>query len=538
MKDFAELYRSLDTTTKTNAKVEAMIDYLRNSSGIDQAWAIYFLLGNKLKPTVPTKALRLAAVEAANIPLWLFEETYQRVGDLAETIANIVPVSGGLEHGALSEWIESYCQPLGQVKLPEQIVLLQECWKKLDAQQRFVFNKLLTGNLRVGVNSRLITKAISQWSGLEADVIAHRLMGDWQPTIEAMTRLLEKKDCAKSPSQPYPFCLAHALPAGFQDSLSATDYRCEWKWDGIRAQVIRRDGKIFLWSRGEELLMGRFPEIEEAAGLLHDGIVLDGEILAWGEQRPLPFSELQRRIQRKNVSKKMMQQVPVRFVAFDLLECDSVDLRELPFAQRREKLVEILAPLPREPEDIGASVIGINDLLPVEGWRELEVLREKARMVGAEGLMLKHSQSRYETGRVTGAWWKWKLAPFTVDAVMIYAQRGHGRRAALYTDYTFAVWNEGVLVPFAKAYSGLSDQEIRKIDRWIRANTTQRFGPVHEVTPHWVMEIAFENVQLSSRHKSGVAVRFPRIVRIREDKQIQDADRLQAIVDLVAQRQA
>jgi DNA ligase-1 len=302
--------------------------------------------------------------------------------------------------------------------------------------------------------------------------------------------------------------------------------------------VIRRDGKIFLWSRGEELLMGRFPEIEEAAGLLHDGIVLDGEILAWGEQRPLPFSELQRRIQRKNVSKKMMQQVPVRFVAFDLLECDSVDLRELPFAQRREKLVEILAPLPREPEDIGASVIGINDLLPVEGWRELEVLREKARMVGAEGLMLKHSQSRYETGRVTGAWWKWKLAPFTVDAVMIYAQRGHGRRAALYTDYTFAVWNEGVLVPFAKAYSGLSDQEIRKIDRWIRANTTQRFGPVHEVTPHWVMEIAFENVQLSSRHKSGVAVRFPRIVRIREDKQIQDADRLQAIVDLVAQRQA
>ena len=537
MKDFAELYQRLDATTKTTAKIDAMVAYLKAASDLDRAWAIYFLLGNKLKPTVPTKALRQAALEVAQIPVWLFEETYQWVGDLAETISNIVPATNRLEAGALSEWIDAYCKPLGKADLTTQIELLQACWRKLDSQQRFVFNKLLTGNLRVGVNSKLITKAISQWSKMDVDVIAHRLMGDWQPTEQAMAELLAAATDVKSPSQPYPFCLAHPLPATYEVALDAEAYRCEWKWDGIRAQLIRRNGTTYLWSRGEELLTGRFPEIEQASSQLADGTVLDGEILAWQAQRPLPFSELQRRIQRKTISKKMMHELPVRFIAFDLLEHAAVDVRQKPFDTRRRLLEATLATLVSEKEDLEQSTLGINELLPVGSWQDLRALRDRARDVRAEGLMLKRGDSCYETGRVTGSWWKWKLDPFTVDAVLIYAQRGHGRRASLYTDYTFAVWNEGVLVPFAKAYSGLTDEEIRVVDRWIRGNTLQRFGPVHEVTPYWVMEIAFENVQISSRHKSGVAVRFPRIVRIRQDKRIEEADQLKTIVNLVATRQ-
>jgi|JI10StandDraft_1071094.scaffolds.fasta_scaffold00450_30 DNA ligase-1 len=536
MRAFAELYQSLDATTKTSAKLEALVAYLSSSSDADRAWAIYFLLGNKLKPSVPTKALRKAAIEAAQIPEWLFEETYQWVGDLAETIANIVPKAQRLEHGSLSEWIEQYCRPLSKLELSEQIALLNQCWGRLDAQQRFVFNKLLTGNLRVGVNARLVTKAISEWSGIDVDVIAHRLTGEWRPTFEALNQLLEQGSETASPSQPYPFCLAHSLPANFYESLDSMNFRAEWKWDGIRAQLIRRNGLIFLWSRGEELLVGRFPEIESAATALDDGVVLDGEVLAWRDHAPLPFSELQRRIQRKNVSKKLMHEVPVRFVAFDLLEHETVDIRPLPFEQRRMRLEHLLTTCYPDANQ-SPPTISVNHLLPAATWSELAARREEARSVRAEGLMIKRKDSRYETGRVTGAWWKWKLDPFTVDAVLIYAQRGHGRRAALYTDYTFAVWSEGSLVPFAKAYSGLTDEEIRVVDRWIRANTLQKFGPVHEVKPHWVMEIAFENVQLSTRHKSGVAVRFPRIVRIREDKKIEDADRLQSILELVAARQ-
>lgn len=536
MKDFAELYQKLDSTTKTTAKVEAMVEYLEQATMLDRAWAIYFLLGNKLKPTVPTKALRQAAIDAAQIPAWLFEETYQWVGDLAETISNVVPIHASLQNGSLTEWIDSRCKPLGKAQLETQIELLKQAWAQLDPQQRFVFNKLLTGNLRVGVNARLITKAISQWSHVDIDVIAHRLMGDWQPTEQAMLLLLEANSEVKSPSQPYPFCLAHPLPTSYELELESSNYFCEWKWDGIRAQLIRRNGETFLWSRGEEQLAGRFPEIEQAARLIPEGTVLDGEILAWKDQRPLPFSDLQRRITRKSVSKKLMQEVPVRFIAFDLLELEASDIRSQTFEERRSQLEKLIANSSPDTQQPQASVIDVNELLRSGAWSDLRETRHKARDVRAEGLMLKHKNSRYETGRVTGSWWKWKLDPFSVDAVLVYAQRGHGRRASLYTDYTFAVWSNGVLVPFAKAYSGLTDEEIRTVDRWIRANTLQRFGPVHEVTPHWVMEIAFENVQLSTRHKSGVAVRFPRIVRIREDKRIEEADQLQAIVDLVAAR--
>lgn len=536
MKAFAELYQRLDSTTKTTAKVDALIAYLESANALDQAWAIYFLLGNKLKPSVPTKALRTAAIEAAQIPEWLFEETYQWVGDLAETIANIIPASRRLEHGSLSEWIELYCQPLSRVELAEQVKLLLDCWQRLDAQQRFVFNKLLTGNLRVGVNARLITKAIAEWSSIDVDLIAHRLTGQWRPTTEAMSQLLEKGSEAKSPSQPYPFCLAHSLPANFEATLDPQNFYAEWKWDGIRAQLIRRNATTFIWSRGEELLAGRFPEIESAAADLEDGVVLDGEILAWRDKAPLPFSELQRRIQRKSVSKKLMQEVPVRFIAFDVLEHQAVDIRSLAFEQRRAVLESLIAKNYPESAEVSQTIC-VNQTRTAATWSELALQRDQAREVRAEGVMIKRKDSRYETGRVTGAWWKWKLDPFTVDAVLIYAQRGHGRRASLYTDYTFAVWSDGVLVPFAKAYSGLTDDEIRVVDRWIRGNTLQKFGPVHEVKPHWVMEIAFENVQLSTRHKSGVAVRFPRIVRIREDKKIEDADRLQSILELVAARQ-
>ncbi len=536
MHDFATLFQQLDDTTKTNVKQRALVDYFSRSSNTDIAWAIYFLLGNKLRPTISTKVLRQAAIGATNIPAWLFEETYQWVGDLAETISNIVPEGQGLSSGSLQDWVEQRLLPLAKNTELIQITVLQQLWLELNAQQRFVFNKLITGNFRVGVSEKLLVRALSDWSGIEKEVLAHRLMGPWIASSESLEALIDREKKHESISRPFPFCLAHSLPNNFQAELKASDFSAEWKWDGIRAQLIRRRGETFIWSRGEELLAGRFPEIEQAAQYLDDGTVLDGEILAWQDDRAMPFAQLQRRIQRKKVGAKLLQEVPVRFIAFDLLELSGQDYRAQQWSFRREKLQDAVDSFQSFSKDESRNVIQVATTLPATTWEELIAYRERAREIGAEGLMLKKCVGRYETGRVTGTWWKWKIQPLVVDAVLVYAQRGHGRRAALYTDYTFALWKDGKLVPFAKAYSGLSDDEIKKVDRWIRENIKNRFGPVHEVEPMLVMEIAFENVQKSTRHKSGVAVRFPRIVRWRQDKKPEEADQLESVLQMLNTR--
>ncbi|PHQ32114.1 ATP-dependent DNA ligase [Rhodopirellula bahusiensis] len=529
MIQFAQLYNALDSTTKTNEKIAAMSAYFSDADGLDAAWAIHFLSGSKLRQLVPTKLLRAWAAEQAGIPDWLFDESYHSVGDLAETLTLTVP-PGEMQHDdSLAFWITQKLMPLRKMDEREQRSAVLSIWNETPADIRFVVMKLITGAFRVGVSKRLVTRAVANQFEVPADVIAHRLMGNWDPSADFFERLIDSDTQDTIISQPYPFCLAHPIDneAGPEPLGDANNYIAEWKWDGIRAQVIRRSGETFIWSRGEEMMEDRWPEIEAAAEHLPDGTVIDGEILAaTAEGEVLPFAKLQKRISRKTVGKKLLAEVPVTFHAFDLLEHDGDDVRSLTFDQRRQHLKKVLGA-------VDHPNICMTKLISGSSWEDWSTIRETSRENFAEGLMLKRKDAAYDVGRVRGTWWKWKVDPYTIDAVLIYAQKGHGKRASLYTDYTFALWDQEKLVPFAKAYSGLTDAEIRKVDRFVRTNTKEAFGPVRSVTPELVMELAFEGLQRSSRHKSGVATRFPRIVRWRHDKKAADANRLDELIELL-----
>lgn len=526
---FAHLFHAIDATTKTNEKIAALVQYFSVANPSDAAWAVYFLCGNKLKAIVPTKRLRGWAARSAGIPEWLFQESYHAIGDLAETIALIVPPGKGLQEISLTDWIENRLQPLRRVNEQEQQQAVEKIWSDTSPEIRLVVMKLITGSFRVGVSKRLVTKALAKYSDVAVDVIAHRLMGNWTPSPASFAQLIDRESQQERLSQPYPFCLAHGLentsgPAALGD---IQHYVAEWKWDGIRGQVIRRQAQTFIWSRGEELMENRWPEIETAAAGLPDGTVLDGEILATtADGQVMPFAELQRRINRKTLTKRLLAEVPVTFQAFDLLERDGQDIRTLPFQQRRADLESVIA-------TIADPSLCVTQVIQAQSWSALANIRTHSRARKAEGLMLKRQDSTYEVGRVRGTWWKWKIDPYRIDAVLIYAQKGHGKRASLYTDYTFALWDGPNLVPVAKAYSGLDDKEIAAVDRFIRQNTTESFGPVRSVTPSLVMEIAFEGISRSARHKSGIATRFPRIARWRQDKQPTDANTLQELIELL-----
>ncbi len=524
MKRFAELYDAIDATTATLGKVAALVDYFREAPAADAAWAIAFLVGRRPKRLVTAPNLRLWGAEAANIPDWLFAASYAQAGDLAETLALVVPPAvTAADEGTLAEWVEERLLPLKEMEPGQQREVLLRAWNSLTGSTRFVYNKLLTGAFRVGVSDGLVVRALAQTSGVDGDVIAHRLMGQWEVSPEFYARLVHAETTEANWSRPYPFFLAHALMDGTETIGATSEWQAEWKWDGIRSQLVRRRGKTFLWSRGEELLAGRFPEIEAWAEFLPDGTVLDGEILAWQNDKPMPFSALQRRIARKTVGKALLAQVPCHLLVYDCLELDGVDWRSQPLSVRRESVERVVRALPT------GSAAGISPALKFDSWHELATIRVRSREQNAEGLMLKRLASPYGVGRRGNDWWKWKVAPLTVDAVLVYAQSGSGRRAGLYTDYTFAVWDGASLVPFAKAYSGLTDAEIREVDRFIRANTLESFGPVRTVKPELVFELAFEGINLSARHKSGVAVRFPRILRWRKDKPAHQADTLETV---------
>jgi len=522
MRRFAALFTVLDETTKTNAKVAALADYFREASPHDAAWAIHFLSGRRLKRLVPNPLLRQWAAESAGLPAWLFEESYNAVGDLAETMSLIVPPGDQIDDQSLAHWIENRLAVLAKMDAADQRQAMEQIWRQCSGAERFVVMKLVTGAFRVGVSAGLVVRGLSSATGISADVITHRLMGDWKPSAEFYLKVIHPDDHDAMISRPYPFCLAHPLDstAGPESLGDPADFLVEWKWDGIRGQVIRRSGETFIWSRGEELMEDRWPEIESAAIQLPDGVVLDGEILGYSSSGTvLPFSELQRRINRKTVGKKLLTEVPVVFQAFDLLEHDGKDIRQLSTQVRRQKLEQVI-------DSAKHPALMITQLHAGETWDDLAAIRDQSRQQSSEGLMIKHRDSPYSVGRTRGVWWKWKIDPMTIDAVLIYAQQGHGKRASLYTDYTFAVWDGDELVPVAKAYSGLDDAEIRIVDAFVKQNTRERFGPVRSVKPELVMEIAFEGIQESSRHKSGIAVRFPRILRIRSDKRPEDADKL------------
>lgn len=525
---FAQLFTQLDQTTKTNAKVAALADYFREASDPDKLWTIALLSHRRPRRTVNTTLLRQWAAQESGVPLWLFEESYHVVGDLAETIALVLPPPERESDEALHYWID-YIRALSEVEEADRELKILNAWRQLNTVERFVFNKLITGGFRVGVSQKLMTRALSKATEVEENVLAHRLMGNWTPDKTTFAGLVLTEDPLEDISRPYPFYLAYQLEDEVTELGQATEWQAEHKWDGIRGQLIVRKGNHFLWSRGEELVTDKFPEFEPLAELLPNGTVIDGEILPFKEGHPLAFQLLQTRIGRKNLTKKILQKAPVVLMAYDLLEWEGEDWRERPLAERRQQLEALVA-----KTDSG-GILQLSPAVSFANWEELAAERETSREQYSEGIMLKRYDSPYRTGRKKGDWWKWKVEPLTIDAVMIYAQRGSGRRANLYTDFTFAVWKEDQLVPFTKAYSGLTDAEFRQITSWVRKNTVERFGPVRSVKPTHVFEIAFEGIQKSSRHKSGVALRFPRMLRWRTDKPIEEANTLadlQALLEL------
>ena len=531
MKLFTELYVELDQTNKTNEKIEAMRFYFERAEKADAAWAFYFLSGRKPRQIVPSKFLREWSIELSGIPEWLYLESRDTVGDGAETSALLLPNNANTDETPLHVLVEQQLLPLRGTDPETQKEAVTDAWSRMNYSQRLVYNKLISGAFRVGVSQQLVVRALSQLSELPVDVITHRAMGEWEPTPQFFTSLLDphQGDDEAPIARPYPFHLAHQIDGAPEDLGDLMDWQAEWKWDGIRAQVIKRKGEVFIWSRGEDLITDRFPEVANAAAKLPDGTVIDGEVLPWIDERVLPFTELQRRIGRKNLSAKILSEVPIILQVYDLLELDGRDVRQLDFRSRREMLEQLIESLPATARKIFRTT----EKVEAADWNDLASRRDESRNLGVEGFMLKRRDSPYRTGRHRGDWWKWKIDPLTVDAVLIYAQKGSGKRSNLFTDYTFAVWRNDELVPFAKAYSGLTDAEIRVVDKFIRANTIETFGPVRSVKPELVFEIAFEAIQKSTRHKSGVAVRFPRILRFREDKKIEDADSIETIHEML-----
>jgi DNA ligase-1 len=524
VKEFADLFTALDQSTRTSVKVDALAAYFETASEADKLWTIAILSGRRPKRTVTTTLLRAWAAEKAGIPLWLFEEAYPVVGDLAETIALVLPEPSGRDERALSDWIP-LIRGLAAMEEPARKTAIFAAWDGLGQTERLVFNKLITGGFRVGVSQKFMNRALSKATGVPEAELAHRLMGSWTPDSVTFEGLVLTHDPEADLSKPYPFYLAYGLEDGPEALGVSEDWQAEWKWDGIRGQLILRGGQHFVWSRGEELMTDRFPELTVLRDFLPDGTALDGELLAWDgpADAPLPFNALQKRIGRKTVPKKLLAEAPVILLAYDLLEVGGVDYRQKPLAERRAALEALAESVPENAPLRVAPAILFTD------WDALAAVRDGSREARAEGLMIKRLASPYLAGRKKGDWWKWKVDPLSLDAVMIYAQAGHGRRATLFTDYTFAVWHKGALVPVTKAYSGLTDAEFKEITAWVKKNTVERFGPVRSVPGELVFEIAFEGIAESPRHKSGIALRFPRMVRWRRDKPASEADTLEGV---------
>lgn len=526
MKKFANLIDDLDSTNKSGEKTAYIIQYLSSADDSDKLWMIYLLSGGRIKKTFTTPELRQWAVEASGIPQWLFDESYEFVGDLAETISLLLPNVNVKSEYSLSDLVGIINNKKKSDKDDTKQSVF-EVWKNLGRRELFAFNKLMTGGFRLGVSTGILIKAIAGHESVEQDVIAFRLSGKWDPYNTTYSDLIRGDNESLNLSKPYPFHLAYPVEGNVEDLGKCDDWSAEWKWDGIRAQLIRREGQLFLWSRGEEIITDKFPELSVALELMPDGTVLDGELICYREGKPLNFNVLQRRIGRKSVTAKILKEAPAVFIAYDILEYQGTDIRKVSFYLRRKKLEGILSAILVERAFL------LSPQIRFDNWSELQTIREQSLEMHAEGIMIKRKDSSYQTGRKKGSWWKWKIDPMTVDAVMIYAQAGHGRRSGLFTDYTFAVWDNEKLVTVAKAYSGLTNKEIEEVDKFVKANTVERFGPVRTVSPVLVFEIAFEGIAESSRHKSGIALRFPRISRWRKDKKASEADTITELRKLI-----
>ncbi|WP_227990670.1 ATP-dependent DNA ligase [Flavisolibacter ginsenosidimutans] len=519
---FADLVTNIGRSTKTNAKMDALVNYFSSHADEkDKVWVIALFTGRRPKRVVNSTQLASYAIELAGLPFWLFEESYHTVGDLAETIALLLPESDVRQQSA--EPLHYYIEQLKTLEKQNEEArkfFILESWQAMNRSEQFVFNKIITGGFRIGVSQALMVNALAKALNVDADKVAHRISGQWDPSTITFEELLGEEGVNTDISKPYPFYLAYAIEEDLSTLGEPSEWQVEWKWDGIRGQIIKREGELFVWSRGEGLMTDKFPEYHSLLNVLPDGLVLDGEIIPAVDGKPLPFALLQTRIGRKNVTKKQLQESPICFFAYDLLEYEGVDWRDKPLIERRAKLEEII-------KSIHHPSLLLSDVVQFSSWEELAELRNESRNNGAEGFMLKRKSSIYGTGRRRGDWWKWKIDPLVIDAVMIYAQKGAGRRSNLYTDYTFAVRDGEKLIPFTKAYSGLTDKEFAQVDAFVKRNSLEKFGPVRTVKPELVFEIAFEGIAASSRHKSGVALRFPRMSRWRHDKKVEEINTLE-----------
>ena len=525
MQDFSNLISAIEITNKTNAKIEALVQYFKTAPNKDKLWLIALFTGKRPSRPVKSNLMKTWCMEITKLPEWLFLESYSTVGDLGETLALLLPNPKNKIEKPLHIWIEELIN-LKQKTDEEKKVYVLQAWNGLETQQRLIFNKLIGGSFRIGVSKKTLVNALAKLSGIDANQLMHSIIGNWTPDSITFDALLNGEHINYDNSKPYPFCLAYALEKDLQDLGDEKNWQVEYKWDGIRGQIIKRNEEVFIWSRGEELVTQQFPELIEAVLKLEGNFVIDGEILAVKDNAVLLFNDLQKRLNRKNVTKKLLEEVPVGLYIYDILEFNNQDLREQSMSVRREKLETLF--LQNKSE-----ILKLSEVISFKNWNELDALRNEARSFNSEGLMLKKKSSIYHVGRKKGDWWKWKVDPLTIDAVMIYAQKGSGRRSSKYTDYTFAVKNEDKLVTVAKAYSGLTDKEITEISRWVNKNAIEKFGPVRTVKPELVFEIAFEGIAYSKRHKSGVALRFPRMKRWRKDKTVKDIDTIESVKALI-----
>lgn len=522
---FSNLISTVEMTNKTNAKIDALTKFFEQAEEKDKLWLIALFTGKRPKRPVKTTLLKQWSLEVSGIPEWLFLESYASVGDMSETISLILPQPKNRIEKSLSTWMTELVDLRNKSEADKKAYVV-EAWNGLNQQERLIFNKLIGGSFRIGVSKKTLVNALAKYSGLAANQLMHSIIGNWDIEEISFDDLISGEHINYDDSKPYPFCLAYSLEKGWDELGDPKDWQAEYKWDGIRGQMVKRNNKIFIWSRGEELVTEQFPELVEVLEQVPQNFVIDGEILPLKDGNVLLFNDLQKRLNRKNITKKLLEEVPIGCYFYDCMEFDGKDIREKPLEYRRNKLKEIILP-------ITSSIIQLSESIEFNTWNNLADFRERARSINAEGLMLKQKLSPYHVGRKKGDWWKWKVDPLTIDAVLIYAQRGSGRRSGYYTDYTFGVKDGEKLVTIAKAYSGLKDKEIQEVSRFVRKNEIEKFGPVRTVKPELVFEIAFEGIALSNRHKSGVALRFPRILRWRKDKTVEDIDTIESVKNLI-----
>lgn len=522
MKRFAQLVQELELSNKTNDKITALVNYLNEADDQDKPYVIAMFTGKRPKRPVNTALIKQWAIELSGIPEWLFLESYHNVGDLSETIALVLPPAKHQIEKPLHTWITELAQLYNQDKSIKKAYILN-AWDSLNTQTRFIFNKLISGNFRIGVSNKMLVNAIAKQSGEDSNKIMHSIMGKWLPNEITYQELIAGSHVNTDASWPYPFCLAYALDTEPENLGPTTAWQAEWKWDGIRGQIVKRNDELFIWSRGEELVTTQFPELHFLKDELENGTVLDGEILSIKDNNVQSFSFLQQRLNRKTISKSQLKDVPICFFTYDILEHQGLDIRQCPLIDRRTLLETHIAQLSTK------QVVLLSPVIKFESWERLAELRETSRSINSEGIMLKKLDSIFHAGRKRGDWWKWKINPYTIDVVMTYAQKGSGRRANFYTDYTFAIRDGQNLITIAKAYSGLTDKEIKEVNSFVNKNAIEKFGPVRTVKPELVFEIAFEGITESKRHKAGLALRFPRIVRWRKDKKV---DEINTLADL------